>query len=77
MSRARTPRSVGAVDSLTPRQRQIAKLAALGLENGQVAARLGVTAAVVQAALEALYRELRDGERADGDERRAMNERSV
>ena len=75
MSRAPTAPSVGAVDALTRRQREIAKLAALGVDNAGVATRLGVTAAVVQAELEALYRALGDDERADGDhDRRAAHE---
>jgi DNA-binding NarL/FixJ family response regulator len=75
MSRTRTAPSVGAVDALTPRQREIAKLAALGVDNAGVATRLGVTAAVVQAELEALYRALGDDGRADGDDdRRAAHE---
>jgi DNA-binding NarL/FixJ family response regulator len=74
MSQARTAPSVRAVDALTPRQREIARLAALGVDNAGVATKLGVTAAVVQAELEALYRAWGNDERADGDDRRAAHE---
>lgn len=73
MSRAPAPPSVGAVDALTPRQREIARLAALGVDNAGVATKLGVTTAVVQAELEALYRALGDDEQADGDDRRVAH----
>lgn len=51
------------MDALTVRQRQVAELAALGFSNCEIAIELSITAAVVQAELEALYRGL------DGDER--------
>jgi DNA-binding NarL/FixJ family response regulator len=44
--------------SWTPRQTQIADLAALGLTNGEIASALKVTPAAVLAELEALYRDL-------------------
>jgi DNA-binding NarL/FixJ family response regulator len=44
--------------SWTPRQKQIANLAALGLTNGEIASALKVTPAAVLAELEALYRDL-------------------
>ena len=63
---------------MTERQRQIAQLAALGVTNAEIAIALGLTAAGVQAELEAFYREPDGGDRRDGGEPRLdPTERSV
>lgn len=49
------------MSSLTPRQKQIADLALLGLTNGEIAGALKVTPADVLAELETLYRDRGSG----------------
>ncbi len=49
---------VGRVPKLTPRERELAALVAQGLDNAQIAARLGVAGKTVRNALSALYAKL-------------------
>lgn len=65
------------MNALTPRQNQIAELAALGVSNGDIASKLGVTSAVVRAELEALYRKLGDGRPHNGKGRLAPTHEQV
>jgi len=60
-----TPSSAPALEALTPREREVAALAAEGFQNLQIAARLGTSIHTVRRQMEAIFRKLRIGNRTE------------
>jgi DNA-binding NarL/FixJ family response regulator len=54
--RASLPRSIGVLDGLSPRKRQIAELVAQGIGNRDISARLGISEAAIKSQLTQIFR---------------------